>query len=110
MAIKNTIVSLAGIDIFECPGTLVTDEQEHAVTCMIFCNVTGADATVTIHAVPQGDLVAASNKIVQVLTVPAGETFTLETEKIILDTGDRIHASASATNTIIATVSSVRVS
>jgi hypothetical protein len=110
MAIVNQTLTIAGVDIFTCPGTLVTDEQEHALTCMIFCNITGSDVSITIHAVPQGSLISGANKIVETLLVPATETFTLETEKIILSTGDKIHALATANSSIIATVSSVRVS
>lgn len=110
MAILNTTISISGDDIFICPGTLVSDEQEHAVTCIIICNITASDTTLNLHIVPQGSIVGNSNKIINLITIPAQETFTLDTEKLILDTGDKIHAVPGDNNALVATVSSVRVS
>ena len=107
MAISNASITTSGVDIFTCPGTLVTDVQEHAVTCLIFCNTSGADATLTVTATPQGGSAAT---LIKELSVPAAETFTFDTEKLVLSTGDKITALASANTAITVTVSSFRVS
>lgn len=108
MAITNTAITSNGTDIFVCPGG--TSVQEHAVTCVIFCNVSDSLIVLTLHAVPTGSNVGNVNTIIKNLDIPAGETFTFDTEKMVLKTGDRIHAIASSENALVSTVSSMRVS
>lgn len=109
MAIQNTTLLAVPTTIFTCPGTPNTDEQEHAVTCMIFCNTSGSTATLNLFAVPEGSAYTAC-QIVKDLIVPAGETVTMDTEKIILATEDTVRAIATPAGSVIATVSTVRVS
>jgi hypothetical protein len=108
MAIRNAAIATGGTTIFTCPGSLVTDIQEHAVTCIIFCNIDIADVNLDIFAYSQDT--GNSMKLINSLTIPAGETFTFDTEKLVLSTGDYLTATASATNRLVATVSSMRVS
>lgn len=110
MAISNIAITNGGVDIFTCPGTLVTDVQEHAVTCVIFCNISALSTTLTLHAPANNTPVSATNKIINTLTIPAGETFSFDTEKLVLTTGDKLHAIAGANSALVATVSSMRVS
>lgn len=107
MAISNAAITTTGVDIFTCPGTLVTDVQEHAVTCLIFCNTNGSDATLTLTATPQG---GTARTLIQTLTIPTTETFSFDTEKLVLSTGDKITATASINSAIVVTVSTMRVS
>lgn len=109
MAIANTAVLTTPTTVFTCPGVLVTDVQEHAVTCMIFCNAGGTDTTLNLFAVPNGGTYTQC-QIIKNLMIPAGETVTLDTEKLILSTGDTVQAIASVVGMIISTVSTVRVS
>lgn len=110
MAISSTALTTAGQDIFVCPGTLPSDSREYAVTCIVFCNISVSDATLTVHAVVSGGTVNTTNQIINALLIPAGETFTFDTEKFVLSTGDRVHAIASANSRLVSTVSSMRVS
>lgn len=111
MAIQNALVTTLGVDIFTCPGTAVTDEQEHAVTCIMFCNYSANDEVLTINVVPSGASITAATKVIIDLSIPAGETFTFDTEKLVLSTGDKVHAiTTTADDRITATVSSMRVS
>ena len=51
------------------------------------------DATFDLYFVKNGEALANKvNCVVRQLTLPAGETFTFDTEKIVLETGDRIFA------------------
>lgn len=109
MAIQNSDLQNIPTTIYTCPGTAVIDVQEHAVTCMIFCNTSGSAATLNLFAVPDGATYTQC-QIVKDLVIPAGETVTMDTEKIILSTADTIQATATPTLSIIATVSTVRVS
>ena len=109
MAIQNTILQNLPTTIYTCPGTPSTDEQEHAVTCMIFCNTSGSPATLNLFAVPNGSTYT-QGQIVKDLSIPSGETVTMDTEKIILSTADTVQAIVTPTLSVIATVSTVRVS
>lgn len=111
MALSSTQLTTSGEDIFLCPGTAPSDIQEHAVTCMIFCNTTTADdVTLNLYAVPTGLSVAAQTQIIKDLLIPAGETFSFDSEKMVLSTGDRIRAVASDNGRLSVSVSSMRVS
>ena len=120
MAIQNSAVTNTGDDIFICPGTVSTDVQEHAVTCMMFCNIGPNTVELDVWAVPHGSPVSSSfgspnsvpNQIIKSLGIPASETFTFDTEKLVLTTGDKIVASVGPMqdNRLVATVSSMRVS
>lgn len=111
MAIENTLVNTgAGTDIFVAPGVAPTDLREYAVTCVIFCNYSNQDVNLELHAVPRGFTPLPDNKIITGLIIPAGETFSFDTEKLVLSTGDFLKAIANATGRLSVTVSSMRVS
>lgn len=77
-----------------------------AITTMIFCNTGGTAGTLTVYAVASGNVIGTSTTILSVLPLPATETFTLDTEKLILGNGDTIYAQATV-GTIGVTVSSI---
>lgn len=111
MAINNSLITNgAGSDIYVAPGTSPTDEREYAVTCLIFCNYSNDDVSLMLHVVPRGLTPLPDNKVIHDLLIPAGETFTFDTEKLVLNTGDYIRAIASSVGRLSATVSSMRVS
>lgn len=116
MAINNAKVTFPGTPIFVAAGTLPNDPQEHALTCMIFCNDSLVPTEVTVYVVPQGDAIQASapgvtsrHKIINKLEIPPAETVTFDTEKLILKTGDAIVAEASSNEKIVVTISSMRI-
>lgn len=116
MAINNAKVTFPGTPIFVAGGTLPNDPQEHALTCMIFCNDSLVQTEVTVYVVPQGDAIQASSpgstsrhKIINKLIIPATETVTFDTEKLILKTGDAIVAESSANERVVVTISSMRI-
>lgn len=109
MALTCTEITTSGDDIFFV-DPLWGANQEYAVTCMIFCNTSASDVVLNLYAVPNGLSVAPQTQIIKDLTVPAGETFSFDSEKVILSTDDRIRAVASANNRLSVTVSSMRVS
>lgn len=110
MAIQNTKLQTIPTIIYTCPGVPLTAVEEHAVTCMIFCNYSSNNAVVNIYAVPNGAFTYTDGQIVKDLTIPPGETITFDSEKIILSSADTIVATSTVIGTIIATVSTVRVS
>jgi hypothetical protein len=110
MALTSTQIETSGNDIFLCPGTSPDNLQEHAVTCMIFCNTSASDVTLNLYTVPTGLSVAAQTQVIKDLLIPAGETFSFDSEKLVLGTGDRVRAVASVNSRLSVTVSSMRVS
>lgn len=110
MAINSTLIGNMGDDIFLCPGASPNNIQEHAVTCMIFCNTSADPVTLNLYAAATTVTIGIGNQLIKDLEIPAGETLTFDSEKLILSTGDRIFAVASASNRLTASVSSMRVS
>jgi hypothetical protein len=83
---------------------------ENAVTCVIFCNTSlDTDAEVSLWVVPAAIAAGDANMVLNTLSVPAGETFSLDTERFILENGDSIQAQASQDTIITCTVSYVQV-
>ena len=94
--------------------------QVNAITTMIICNTGEPDltdetvnsATITINLCkydPLGTTSTTTNRIISKLIVPAGETVFLSEERIVLDSGDQIRATASVGNLLSITVSALPV-
>lgn len=121
MAIKSTAITTNIQDIFAIPAKLNIDDPDNikAITTMIFCNKaiynpaepTANSDILTVYAVPYADasefLLNPSNfLVINRLEIPAGETFTFDTERLTLTSGDAIKAVCNS-NRLICTVSSV---
>jgi hypothetical protein len=114
MAIKNYLIQSGGTDIFD-PEALGLPEGEYAVTNIMFCNVSGADATLDLHVVENNGTASDTNKVIYELLIPAKETFTFDTEKLVLNQTDFVRAvtkvaTVPTSNVVSATVSYMRVS
>ncbi len=91
--------------------------QTNAVTSIIVCNTgtpnltdeTVNSANLTLNLVISGGVSNDTNTIVKNLTVPAGETVFFSDERIVLNPGDQIRATASSSNLLSITVSSLQV-
>jgi hypothetical protein len=91
--------------------------QTNAVTCIIVCNTGTPDnanetvnsSLLTLNLVISGGVSNNTNTIVKNLIVPAGETVFFSDERIVLSPGDQIRATASASNLLSITVSSLPV-
>ena len=103
--------------------TLYTSTGDTAVTSMIFCNyadvdnisspdgsvLTDADTFLDLHIVPNGGSASDQNKILHQLKIPAGETFIMDSERLVLENGDTIVAQTTSPATVSATISTVAV-
>ena len=103
--------------------TLYTSSGDTAITSMIFCNyadvdniaspsgtvLTDADTFLDLHVVPNGGSASDQNKILHQLKIPGGETFIMDTERLVLENGDTIVAQTTSPATISATISTVAV-
>jgi hypothetical protein len=82
---------------------------ENAVTCVIFCNTSlTIDATISCWVTPGAVAVGPSNMILNEISLPAGETFSMDTERFILSNGDSVQAQASQNTIVTCTVSYVQ--
>jgi hypothetical protein len=121
MAIKNAQLTTTTTYILDPSGVndpvgAVPAGKTYAVTNILVCNssLTTA-ASFDMHLVPQG--IPLSNSVtcvVRNLELPAGETFTFDSERIVLETGDAIvfvaePDSGAGLTTLAATVSYLEV-
>ena len=84
-----------------------TASAETAVTVIYITNKTDGDGTVDIYVVPNGGSVGEPFKIYTELTIKARDTYILDTEKMILETGAKIYVvadSADKFNSMISTI------
>jgi hypothetical protein len=103
-------------DILTTDTDLFTSVGNNAVTTIMFCNTAAYDplnpmaglTLLDLHFVKDTFGITNTNLVVNQLPIPAGETFTFDTEKIILGDGDRVVASASPAN-LVATISTLEV-
>lgn len=102
MAILTSSLTAGTTLIFKVgPNTQFTDRfpgASYAVTSMFFCNLSQNPTNLTVFLVPQGGFPTGSNTVIKSLPIAGLDTFTFDTEKIILDLGDSIHASATNTD------------
>lgn len=100
MAIVNAQLTTTQLDVFDpINGLGVPSDKRYAITNIMICNTydpTAGDAddheaSFDMHVRKSGQ--ALNNKVtcvVREMLLPAGETFTLDSEKIILDEGEEI--------------------
>lgn len=112
MAIQCTQVGGGFTDLLVVPSA-----KSFAVTTMLFCNTTlpqdiytdGADTYLDLHLCKNGIAASPANQVLNNIPIPAGETFSFDTEKIILEAGDVIKAATTSPTNITATVSYIEV-
>ena len=100
MAITNSTLDSSGVDMYVSSGAT-------ALVIAYICNTGSTDATIQLHVVPSGDTAGTQNKIYNDLILPAGDTFIIDNEKIIFDTGDKLVGYSSVANDVVTTVSYV---
>jgi len=94
MAIVNDQLETTQLDLVTVPA-----DKRYAITNIMVCNTfspTGVspethDASFDLHLIPNGQSLDNSvTCVVRELTLPAGETFTFDSEKIVLEAGDKV--------------------
>ena len=90
--IKNTNTDLLDPTGVGSPAGAVPTGKTYAITNILVCNnSTSAAATFDLHLVKNGTALSnAVTRVVHDLSLPAKETFTFDSEKIILEQGDKI--------------------
>jgi hypothetical protein len=112
MAIQNTQVGGGQTAILTVPS-----DKSWAVTTMLFCNTAlpadidtdDGDTYLDLHICVGGVDADDTNMVLNNIPIPAGETFSFDTEKLILESGDVIKAATTSPTNITATVSYMEV-
>jgi hypothetical protein len=89
--------------------------SDTAITVMFFCNLNSPNPAdpaegrqfLDIFVVGTSQSPVDANKIVNRIPVDAGDTYVLNTERLVLSPGDRIFASSTENNRTTATISYV---
>lgn len=71
-----------------------TASADTAVTVIYITNKSSSDGNVNVYVVPSADSVSENFKIYNNLLIPATDTYILDTEKLILENGDKIYIEA----------------
>jgi hypothetical protein len=94
MAIENAQLETTRVDLLTVPAG-----KTYAITSIMVCNTyspNGADpethnASFDMHFIKDGQALGNQTTcVVRELNLPAGETFTFDSEKIILSAGDKL--------------------
>ena len=65
-----------------------------AVTAMYITNKSATAGNVDIYVVPSGETVSENFKIYNNLQIPAEDTYVIDSEKLILENGDKFYIAA----------------
>lgn len=111
MAINSTRLTTTG------DTTLYTSSGVNAITLIVVCNTGAIDLNnesvnstmLQLNLVKSGELPSDTNVIVKNLLIPAGETVFFSEERIVLDQGDQVRATAGSPNLLSITVSTISV-
>jgi len=86
MAIVNQQLKTTKVDML-----LVPADTSYAITNILVCNNGDATASFDLHLIPQSSqLDNTETRVINNLELPAGETFTFDSEKIVLEAGDTV--------------------
>lgn len=99
MAITNTTLGTSASSIYTSSGTSV-------IVSAFFCNTDSSDRTINVYLVASGDSASnTDNIILKEISIPAGDTYIMNNERVTLGDGDSIQALASTGSVIVSTVS-----
>ena len=114
MAIVNKKIGLTDTEVLAVPSG-----SRFAVTTIMVCNTASADTgggndtTFDLHFVPNGQAKGNadpnSNQVLNDLVVAGADTFTFDSEKIVLEGGDRVIAVSQSPSNLVATISYLEV-
>ena len=107
MPIANAVVPASNGTLYT--STVSGTQIGNAITAIMICNTTGSNANLTLYAVPSGSSAVVGTMIVNALPIPAGETVSLDQEKLVLGSGDTIQGFSSAATTLTFTISTLPV-
>lgn len=90
-----------------------TTTHNVAITCMQACNTSNVQSggavtvRVNVYAVPVGQFPNNTTLIYSQVSITGGDTFIVDTERLVLGAGDAIWADCTVANAVVFTVSTV---
>ena len=93
MALANSLIGSTNTNLVVVPAG-----KQYAILTLMVCNTAAEDPTGSndskfdLHFVPQGQSIGAVNQVCKEINVTGAETFTFDTEKMVLSEGDSIVA------------------
>jgi hypothetical protein len=109
MAIQTTRITNNNTPYVAFTGVTIAPVQGNAITTIMICNTGVGDCVLSMWAVPNnaGAVGAAStsNQIINALAVPAGETVSLDQEKLVFGNNDTLVVSSDTANLLTVLVS-----
>jgi hypothetical protein len=103
MAIQQTTLTTS-------PQAIFTASADTAVTVLNFCNTANSiDTAFDLYIVPSGGSADASTQTHNQVEITQTNTYVIDAERYILNTGDAIFAAANDAGIITATVSTLGV-
>lgn len=119
MSIHSVAVSNTDTELLPFNGTdnSVPAGSRYAITTIMVCNTYPPETVDTqegitnfdLHFIKSGDPKSDVNKVINTLILPAGETFTFDSEKVVLDAGDRVVIVGESPTNLSATISYLEV-
>jgi hypothetical protein len=102
-------MSLSNFTLTTTPSSLFTSVgNTNAVIVIYICNTHPTDTiTFNLYAVPAGGQADGSTIFYKDVNLTAGDTYVLDTERLILDAGDGIWGDASAALSLVVTVNTI---
>jgi hypothetical protein len=91
------------------PSSVYTSAGQSALTNVHFCNNSASATVIDVYLASAGSTANVSNIVYTQVSIPAYDTFVMDTEKIILDDGDILFATAGSSSAVVATVSYLRI-
>ena len=86
MAIVNQQLTTTQLDMITVPAN-----KSHAITNILVCNNGTSTASFDMHLIPQSSTLDNDvTRVINNLELPAGETFTFDSERIVLEIGDKL--------------------
>ena len=100
MAITNSLLTTGDA------ANVYVSSGSSAITAIYLCNIDSTARTFDVYVCPSGTVLTTVNtRIYSSIQLQAGDTYVIDSEKLILGNGDMLKANASASNSISMTVS-----
>jgi len=114
MALANSLIGSTNTNLVVVPAG-----KQYAILTLMVCNTAAEDPTGSndskfdLHFVPNGQAKGNadpnSNQVLNNLVVAGADTFTFDSEKIVLEGGDRVIAVSQEPSNLVATISYLEV-
>jgi len=110
MAIETTLIGATDTVILSVPA-----DKKYAVTTILVCNYASTadaanDSSFDMHVIKTaGGVKGDANKVLNSVEMPAQETFSFNTERLILEEGDRVVLISPDADKLSATISYLEV-